>query len=96
MYEVGGVVAVIALVGAVYYAKKGVAAAVDTAKVALDPVNPNNIVNSTVTHFGAGITGDAGWTLGGAIYDWTHPAATPVPTSITPATKNAAIRKVAA
>lgn len=73
----GKVLAVLAGVGAVvalvYYLKKGAAAVVDVAKVRLDPVNPNNVVNATVTHFGAGISGNQNWTLGGSLYDLFHP-----------------------
>lgn len=73
----GKVLAVLAGVGAVvalvYYLKKGAAAAVGTAKVAFDPVNPDNLANSTVNHFGAGITGNKDFSLGVAIYDLFHP-----------------------
>lgn len=45
-----------------------------------NPVNPGNLVNSTVTKIGSAVVSDTGpgrnadgsWTLGGSIYDMTH------------------------
>lgn len=38
-----------------------------------NPASPNNVVNSTVNSVGAAVTGDQYFTLGGWIYDMTHP-----------------------
>lgn len=54
--------------------------AADTAKDALNAVNPfnhDNVFATGVNKIGATITGDTNFTLGGAIYDWTHPAFDP-------------------
>lgn len=40
----------------------------------INPLASGNIVNAGVTSAGQAISGDPGWTLGGWIYDLTHPA----------------------
>lgn len=47
--------------------------ALESAAVAFNPANPGNIVNRAVTAAGQAVTGEDGWSLGGALYDWTHP-----------------------
>lgn len=37
-----------------------------------NPTSTNNAVYGAVSNAGASVTGDKHWTLGGAIYDWTH------------------------
>ncbi len=63
-----------AVVGAylVYKATTKTAAVVKDVATALNPADSQNIVNRGVTGLGAWATGDAGWTLGGWIYDLTH------------------------
>ena len=42
---------------------------------AVQPINPasdQNIIYSGIGRAGEAITGQSGWSLGGAIYDWTH------------------------
>ena len=39
---------------------------------ALDVTSSNNVAASTVDNLGASVSGNPHWTLGGAIYDWTH------------------------
>ncbi len=41
---------------------------------ALNPASPNNVVNSGVNAAGASVTGDEYFTLGGWLFDQTHPA----------------------
>lgn len=47
----------------------GVAEAVPDA---VNPASDQNIIYSTISKAGQGVSGDKYWTLGGAIYDWTH------------------------
>lgn len=73
LVKVGAVVLALGGIAyAVYWAKnKAMAAAVTT----FNPASPNNVVYSTMNQtFGAG---DSNWTLGGWIYDATHPAYNP-------------------
>ena len=66
------------LAGSAVDAVKGAASAtvdaVGTAAQAVNPVNHENIFATGVNSLGAGIAGDANWTLGGAVYDWFNPA----------------------
>lgn len=39
----------------------------------INPASPANIVNQAVIAAGQAATGNADWTLGGALYEWTHP-----------------------
>lgn len=39
---------------------------------AINPASDQNIIYSTISRAGQSITGQPGWSLGGAIYDWTH------------------------
>jgi hypothetical protein len=39
---------------------------------AFNPASDNNLIYRGVNGLGALVTGDDGWNLGGAIYDWTH------------------------
>lgn len=63
-----GIVAVV-LVGAGYAATKAVQAVAPE----LNPLNPENIFAGTVNQVGKQVTGETDWTLGGYIYDVTHP-----------------------
>lgn len=62
-----------AVLAALWYASRKVG------QGALNPASSNNIVNQGVNAIGqaldleAGRNADGSWTLGGAIYDWTHP-----------------------
>jgi len=38
----------------------------------LDPRSGNNAAAASVDWIGGAISGNSNWTLGGAIYDWTH------------------------
>lgn len=72
-----GVIAV-AAVYAIYNAKKAAGAVADTAKQVitkdLNPASDQNLAYRGVNGLGAAITGDNSWSLGGWIYDITHPA----------------------
>jgi hypothetical protein len=59
--------AVVAGLGVAYMLKKGAGAAVE----ALNPVNPNNIINQGAESLYRSMTGSKG-TIGGDIYDATH------------------------
>ncbi|WP_101675637.1 hypothetical protein [Alloalcanivorax mobilis] len=39
----------------------------------LNPANPGNVVNQTVNGVGQAVSGDTDWTLGGWLYEVTHP-----------------------
>lgn len=68
-------VAGVLLAGYVYVLKKAAAAAGDLAHdvaAALDPTSPDNLAASSVAAVGEAVTGEEGWTPGGALYDWTH------------------------
>lgn len=39
---------------------------------AVNPTDPENVFNRALNATGAAVTGRQGWTLGGALYDWTH------------------------
>jgi hypothetical protein len=38
----------------------------------VNPASDQNVIYSGVNGIGGAVTGEQGWTLGGAIYDWTH------------------------
>lgn len=69
-----------AAVGVVWYVSKSAASAVDkagellqNAAHAVSPFNNENIFYTAVNDAGASLTGDQNFSLGGSIYDWTHP-----------------------
>lgn len=72
------VVAVVGIViaGVIYFNRKAISQAVsnaaDEAAAKVNPFDERNIANSSVNSIGEYFTGQTGWTLGGAIYDWTH------------------------
>lgn len=61
------------VIGAIYYFKKDITDGVNSAGQAINPVNNDNIFNQGVLAVGQKITGDSNWSLGGWIYDVTHP-----------------------
>ncbi len=77
-FKIGLTVVVLAGTGlALWYAKRQVgkagAAVLDTAKAVIPYVNPadrNNVVYSGVNAVGGAVTGEAGWSVGGALYDF--------------------------
>lgn len=76
MIIVGGV-AVVAYIA--YKAVPKVAAAVGDAAQAVNPLNHDNVIAGAANKVGGIIAGDesGNWTLGGWIYDLTHPAYDP-------------------
>lgn len=62
-------------------AGEAITTAVDTVTTAVNPANPENVVNKAVTAVGRTVVGpdgpgknaDGSWTLGGAAYDIFHP-----------------------
>lgn len=64
-------VVVIGLFGvlAVWYVKRQATAIVE----AVNPVSPDNVINQGVEAIGTAVSGEQGWTLGGWLYDITHP-----------------------
>lgn len=69
----------VSLVGVVvvyFLLRKGRDAVVEAVDL-VNPASSGNIVNRAVTATGAAVTGDSNWTLGGWIYDLTHPAYDP-------------------
>jgi hypothetical protein len=67
-----------------YELKKGVAAAANALPgaaaavgAAVDPTNPNNLAYSGVNKVVGALTGDQNETLGGWLYDLTHPSVNP-------------------
>lgn len=44
---------------------------------AVNPANPDNVVNRGVSAIGAAVTGEKHFSLGSAIYDFFHPAYDP-------------------
>ena len=59
--------------GAASSAIDSVGEAASAAVDAVNPASPTNIVNRGFNAVTQAIAGDPNWTLGGAIYDWTHP-----------------------
>lgn len=47
-----------------------------TATVDLNPADPGNVVNRAVLAVPRAVTGDDSWTLGGWLYEVTHPSVT--------------------
>lgn len=68
---VGCAATVLLLAG--WYAKKKLAVAVTAAAPYVNPLDSRNLAYSGVNAVGGAITGDTGFTLGGWIYDITHP-----------------------
>lgn len=64
-------VGVAAVVTALFLSYKAGEAAKDLGN-AINPTNPDNIFYTGVNAVGESITGDEHWTLGAAIYEWTH------------------------
>ena len=65
-----GIGAVAALV---YFAKQGVQAAGQVAATKLNPYSGENVLyDNVIGGVGRALTGDSGWTLGGALYDLIH------------------------
>ncbi len=62
---VGGLVAA-------YIIKRQVVQSTEAALEAVNPVNDENIFHSGVNAVGAKVTGNDSWSLGTAIYEWTH------------------------
>lgn len=78
-YGVGlGLVAVVAVV---YLARRAGGAVADAAAVVGDKVNPyssnNFIYDNVIGGLGRTLSGDESWSLGGWIYDLTHPEEAP-------------------
>lgn len=73
LYLVAGVAVLIAA----YYAKRGIFAAAEIAATKLNPASDENFIyKDLVGGIVRNTTGDDSQTLGGLIYDATHPAAT--------------------
>lgn len=49
-----------------------VEAGADLVRKDLNPASSENVVNRAISQLGGFITGDADWTLGDQLYDWTH------------------------
>jgi len=64
----GGVALVFVLL-----AENRVKKAVEAAGDAVNPVDKDNIFHSGVNAVGAAVSGKEGWSLGGWVYDVTHP-----------------------
>lgn len=41
---------------------------------AVNPVSEDNVINQGIQAIGTAVSGEQGWTLGGWLYDITHPA----------------------
>lgn len=67
---VGGAIAV---AYTVYKTGQAVDAVGEVVAKDLNPANKNNIINKGVSSLGATISGNDNWTLGGWVYDVTHP-----------------------
>lgn len=50
-------------------------AATNFAETKLNPASDQNFIYSGISSIGAAVTGNQNWTLGGALYNWTHPVA---------------------
>lgn len=73
IYIVYGVAAVV--VG--YLAYRGVKAAAAIASTKLNPFSDQNFIyDDLIGGVGRSVSGDESWTLGGAVYEMTHPDAT--------------------
>ena len=70
LFAVGGVF----VVGYFFVMKKAVAAAGSAVGAALDPTSPDNLAAASVAAVGEAVTGEEGWTPGGALYDLGHSA----------------------
>ena len=78
-----GAGAIVAAVSLYKYIKHGLPSAAQVV-TAVNPADPGNVVNSTVTAWGGAVNSspddpgknaDGSWTFGGWIYDKTHPPA---------------------
>ncbi len=63
-------------------------AAVDAVVVAVNPANPDNLVNRLVTAIGAFVTDDSGFSVGGNFYEFIHPQFTDFDNTIITDTSN--------
>ncbi len=70
----GGVV-----IGLYFVAKSQAKQALET----INPVSENNIINQGIEGVGTALSGEPGWTLGGWLYDITHPVTDIAPTPLT-------------
>ena len=61
------------LLAAGWYAKKKLAVVAQVAVPYVNPTDPRNLAYTGVNAVGSVLTGDSGFTLGGWIYDITHP-----------------------
>lgn len=59
-------------------ARKGKAAAAAVG-AAVNPTSRDNLAYRGVNAVGEAVTGERGWTLGGWLYDWTHPEESAAP-----------------
>lgn len=64
--------AILAAVVVAYFVKKKGGAVVDKVIDSINPASDKNIVYSTVNAAGEMSTGQKDWSLGSALYDWTH------------------------
>jgi len=65
-----------------YKANKAGQAIKETVSKDLNPASNENIINKGVSSVGASISGNENWSLGGWIYDITHPESKAVETEI--------------
>lgn len=65
--------AVVVAAAVVYQVRQGAADAVTKIGQSVDPTSRDNIFYRGVNKVGESISGRQGWTLGGWIYDVTHP-----------------------
>ncbi len=89
-----GVLAVVGVAAIYFFGRKllnaagsGISSAASAVGTAINPVDPNNLAYRGVNGVGASISGDNSWSLGGWIYDLTHPAYDPnaaIPDTNTP------------
>lgn len=77
----------------VYFGKQGIAAAGKVAETKLNPYSAENAVyQNVIGGAGRALSGDAGWSLGGWLYDVTHPAK-PVAAPVKVSPLKAAVKK---
>lgn len=83
---IGGVVLVLG-----YIIIKGSEDAIVATATAINPVNPDNVINRGVNAVGTTLSRDPYWTLGGWLYDITHPITHTItdPTPLPPADASA-------
>lgn len=85
-----GVAGVAALAWTLYAKRGAIAGAAGAAVQAVNPADAQNLVNRAVTAAGAGLSGDASWTLGGWLADRFSPSVAAANTMLqSPPSKNA-------